>query len=450
MGPASSRPRSGGGAPALRIGAALALAAICAVAVVCHGGGGGPSAQPQPDGGAEGAPPATDAGAEADAGAGGDAGAGTGGDAGSSGDVEPGWVTVAVEDFEHADLGSPPWHADPVPDDGPYADAGVFFTSQGITPPPAWRITQAFGDAGWLTAESYTRTRETAFSTLASVAPDPADPSNHALRIRSPLHTDATVIRSSAPLPMRYRISLRVGFGDFGDGQPGPNGYPPASADAMASPWSPDVAVRTQNGFYWLTILDTVPRPHNNTWIHHHRKVVIDVDNNDPPWTQIFDGSGFVIDGRHPVTMFAIDGRGAGTARAGKAFIAYSGGAWQPSGAVRSVDAYLSNTWYRVSVERFDTKFTLEISGRFRYGGEQTYRATLDAAERCVWHFNRTPQEDASACVNDAPLPGLGADFPQWPAGATWPDYFMFGDPHENFYAGEVYYDDVKLETWRP
>jgi hypothetical protein len=34
-------------------------------------------------------------------------------------------------------------------------------------------------------------------------------------------------------------------------------------------------------------------------------------------------------------------------------------------------------------------------------------------------------------------------------ASTTWPDYFMFGDPHTNYYMGEVYYDDVHLEVWR-
>lgn len=28
-----------------------------------------------------------------------------------------------------------------------------------------------------------------------------------------------------------------------------------------------------------------------------------------------------------------------------------------------------------------------------------------------------------------------------------WPEYFMFGDPHTNYYRGEVYYDDLRLEV---
>jgi hypothetical protein len=207
--------------------------------------------------------------------------------------------------------------------------------------------------------------------------------------------------------------------------------------------------VTTQNGFYWLAILDATPRPHNNTWIHHHRKVVMDSDNNYPAWTEIFDGRGFVTNGEHPVTMLALDGRGPRTALTGEPFIPFAGGAWQPSGTIRAVDAYLDREWYDVSIERDGATFTLQISGRFRYGGQTTYRATIDAAAHCVWHFNRSAAEDASGCVDASALPGVPG-VPAWPAGGTWPDWFMFGDPHENFYAGEVYYDDVKLEVPRP
>lgn len=354
-----------------------------------------------------------------------------------------GWVTLFREDFEHLDPMNPPWTPDPVPDDGPFADAGVFFRDRGVTPPQAFRISRIFGADGWLTAESYTRDRTTSFDGLVSVVADPAEPSNKVLHISSPAHTDATVIRSSAPLPSRYRVSLRVGFAAFGDGSPGLNGY--ATGQETAEPWWPDSAV-TQNGFYELAILDALPRPHNNTWIHHHRKVVFDSDNNVPPWMEIFDGQRWLQSGERPVMMFAVDGRGPDSARSGKPFLAWSGGAWQQD-AIRAVDSYLPDEWYGVSIERVDATFTMTISGRFRYGGVRTYQATIDAASSCVWHFNRTASEDASACVDSSPYDGLGSEWPQWPPGATWPDYFMFGDPHENYYRGDVYYDDVKLEV---
>jgi hypothetical protein len=357
----------------------------------------------------------------------------------------PGWVLARSEDFESVALGSPLWQPDPVPDDGPFADHGAFFRNLGVVPPPAFRLSAPFGQEGWLTVESYTRSAGAPFASFASVVPDPANPRNHVLRIASPAHTDATVVRPTVPLPPRYRVSLRVGFPSFGDGLPGLNGY---RGGETAEPFSSDDATR-QNGFYWLTILDAPPRPHNNTWIHHHRKVVIDSDNHFPAWMEIYDGRQFTPSGEHPVMMFALDGKGQGTERTGKPFLSFAGGAWQPSGMVRAADAYLPGEWYSVSIERSEGRFTLEISGRFRYGGQTTYRSSIDYAANCVWHFNQSPAEDASRCIDPGYYPSIGPSFPNWPAATTWPDYFMFGDPHTNYYTGEVYYDDVRLEVWR-
>jgi hypothetical protein len=303
-----------------------------------------------------------------------------------------------------------------------------------------------FGESGWLTAESYTRSAGAPFADRFSIVPDPADASNHALRIASPAHTDATVIRPSRPLPPRYRVSLRVGFADFGDGKPdGLNGY---RGGERAGPWL-DLDATQQNGFYWLAILDSQPRPHNNVWIHHHRKVVLDSDNNVPPWMEMFDGSAFHLDGQRPLMMIALDGSKDADDRAGPPFLSYSAGAWQPSGAIRAIDAYLPGEWYRASIERDGTRYAMEVSGRFRYGGLTTYRATIDARANCVWHYNRTPEEASSSCANPRYPPSLGSDHPYWPAEGNWPDWFMFGDPHEYFYLGSVLYDDVQLEVWR-
>jgi hypothetical protein len=345
-----------------------------------------------------------------------------------------GWQVAWEEGFEGNGLPEGAWSPDPVPDDGPFADDGAFFRAQGVVPPDAYRASVPFGTDGWLTAESYTRNPKTPFDALLSVVPDPSGAPGHVLRLASPEHTDATVIRSTAPLPDRYRISLRVGFAQFGDGKPGLNGY--SSGDETAGPWHPGAKATAQNGFYWLTILDAQPRPHNNTWIHHHRKVVIDSDNNTPPWMEMWNGSAFELNGEQPVMMIALDGAAPVSDLYGSPFYSYSAGAWQPSGAVRAVDGYLPNQWYQASIERADGEMTLSISGRFR-SGERTYSATIDLAQRCVWHFNRTPAEESEACEG-----------PAWPRGASFPDWFMFGDPHNNYYEGSVYYDDIKLETW--
>ncbi|HEY6098939.1 MAG TPA: hypothetical protein VIW03_05890 [Anaeromyxobacter sp.] len=363
----------------------------------------------------------------------------------------PGWAVAAREDFSGDPLAAAaaaPFAPDPVPDDGPYADGGAFFRARGVTPPAAFRATQPIGTGGWLSIESYTRRAGAPLSEFVSIAIDPSDPANRALRISSREHTDATVVRPTWPLPARYRISLRLGFPAFGDGQPGLNGY---GGGEKAGPWWPDEDATSQNGFYWLAILDHVPRPHVNAWIHHQRKVVVDSDSHYPPWMEIWDGERFLWSGERPVNVFALDGRRHVDARSGNALITYSAGAWQPPGTIRAADSYLPDTWYRVSVERDGPRYTLEVSGRFRHGGERTHRATIDAAASCVWHYPATAEEASGAkgCEDATPLPGLGAEFPRWPANGVWPDWFMFGDPHVNYYEGEVLYDDVVLELWR-
>jgi hypothetical protein len=156
-------------------------------------------------------------------------------DAGADGGVRPSGGTVAFqEDFEALAAPDVAWQAASPTDDGPYADDGLYFRRQGVTPPPAYRATVPFGASAWLTAESYTRSAGAAFADRFAVVPDPANPSNHALRLASPAHTDATVIRPSQPLPSKYRVSLRVGFADFGDGLPGLNGY---RGGETAEPW---------------------------------------------------------------------------------------------------------------------------------------------------------------------------------------------------------------------
>lgn len=353
--------------------------------------------------------------------------------------------SVLAEDFSAGfDLQDLQWSRDTHPQDGPFSDNGVYFQNKGVTPPEGFRATMQFGRDGWLTAELYSRSDTTALSDLVSVVKDPRDPANAVVRIASPKHTDAAVIRPTNPLPGSYRVSARVGFPNFGDGIPGANGY--KDETATSEPWN-SYEVRKLNGFYWLSILDAVPRPHNNVWIHHHRKLTIDSCNHFPAWMDIYNGHGWKKSGVRPVMMFVLDGLGDSDERLGKPFISYSGGEWRPSGEIKAVDAYKPNTWYDVSIERRPPEFTLSVSGDFKFGGQQTYRATINYEKMGVWHHNRPGEPTPDNAVDDTFFATLGPDHPHWPADKSWPDYFMLGEPHINFYEGEVLYDDVRLET---
>jgi hypothetical protein len=331
------------------------------------------------------------------------------------------WKVLYEENFEgDAPLfkaGAPAWAADAYQNTDEFSDGGPHFTKLGVKPPMAFRAEAAFGKNGWLSVASYSRSNGTKFGDLFEVVADPADPANHVLKISSPKSTDGTVVRPTSALPKKYRVCLKVGFASFGDGKPGAaslNGYAGGEKD---EPWL-DGDATLENGFYWLTILDATPRPHNNIWIHHHRKVTIDSDNNKEAWTNIWEGTKWVADGRHPIMMFGVDKDGGEDDSTGKPFLSWSNGALQPSGEIRAVDAYKDGTWYSACVERNEDDFVLTVSGDFKWGGQQTYVGTI-------------------------PVSAVNA------AGEGVPDFFMFGDPHNNYYRGTVYYDDIKLEGWQ-
>ena len=310
----------------------------------------------------------------------------------------------------------PPWTPDTHQQDDEFSDGGSHFQKLGIKPPVAFRAEAPFGHDGWLTVAAYSRSNLTPFGSLISVVRDPADPTNHVLKVSSPLHTDGLVIRNTRPLPPSYRVCVNVGFASFGDGKRnGLNGY---LGGEHATPWLDDDS-SAENGFYWLTILDSTPRPHNNIWIHHHRKVVIDSDNNKDAWTNMWEGGKWTPDGQHPIMMFGVDKDGSDDDANGLPFLSWSNGALQPAGEIRAVDAYKDNTWYTACIARQPQAFILTVSGDFKWGGRQTYTGTI-------------------------PIDSI------YQAGPGIPDFFMFGDPHNNYYRGSVYYDDIRLETWQP
>lgn len=341
------------------------------------------------------------------------------------------------------------WRKDTFPNDGPFSDQGAYFSEKSIVSPPGYRSQITFGEHEWLTAELYTKDNRQSIHEMIKVIADPDNPSNQVIRLRSLKHTDAIIVRSTHALPTQYRISLKVGFADFGDGTYS-NGYD--SGDEQAGPWLPhNTASKTgsavgENGFYWLAILDQTPRPHNNIWIHHHRKFVIDSDNNFPAWTQIFDGTQFITSGTNPVSIFTLDGKSKAHIHNGKPFIMYANGSWQPTGKIRAVDAYLPKEWYEVTFTRANGKYEFSVSGKFKFGGVTKYQGKIDYKSNCLYHYNQDAIELEKACVDTGFFPELGNQFPHWPADSAYADHFMFGDPHINFYEGSILYDDLTLE----
>jgi hypothetical protein len=384
-----------------------------------------------------------------------------------------GWVLAKKEGFETKLSPDLPWAEDRYgnPED-PWDEDGAFFfekyrslTSGGnfaqeLAKFRSFRKSISYGEQGWLTFELYGRDAD------ANGALDPAtehggefliksENGNCYLELNNKVHHDGAEVRSSDPLPPEYRIRLKVtpvsAGGREGDGTWGKNGY--SDKNENAGPWrfnnrsAAPLEAWKENGFYFLAILDTKPMPHNNVWIHHHRKVVIDSDNNVPPsWSKIWDGSKLITEGSHPVSMLALDGN-FGDVWTGNSFhCVYNGGFQKNCGnnLHAAADAYINGETYSVMIERNATHYALEITGKFQFGGQTTYRGQIDFKNTPVWHYNNTVQ-DAPKGRNSQPLKNLGIDWNSWPENSAYPDYFMFGDPHIAHYEGTVRYDDIEL-----
>lgn len=159
-------------------------------------------------------------------------------------------------------------------------------------------------------------------------------------KLISTRHYDGAIIRSTDALPSEYRVEVTVSNIDFGGERNGSwtydgkvNGYDDHTEDA--GPWVnwPGVSV---NGVYFLCITDYPnPAPHNNVFIHHHRKVVMDTANNiynlEAPrggtsWSYVWNPKlgKAEMDGSHYVGMIWLQGEDFGSDQTGNEFSSYN------------------------------------------------------------------------------------------------------------------------------
>ncbi len=375
------------------------------------------------------------------------------------------WRQAHHETFD-APFPDPPWVEDHHGPDSPYHvdrydDDGEHFSERGgaafaarLASFRSFRKSFTYGERGWLTVELYGRDSDRDGAPESGGRFTSASGKAHLVSAR---HYDGAIIRSTRPLPARYRVEVTVSDIRFGGDIGGSwtpagrfNGY---DGDELADPWSfrdgdptPRRAVG-QNGVYFLCITDYArPAPHNNVFIHHHRKVVMDTDNNDSPtaiaagrseaWSKVWNPAAQrpEVDGSRYVSMIWLDGEHPRHDWTGNRFLSWAGDRWFADDIV-FVDKYLPGERYRFVIERDGQGYAMSVTGRFQHGGERTYRARRGFEEApATWHFNQTPAERTR-----------GAQIPGWPAASAYPDHFFFGDPHINFYEGSADFDDLSL-----
>lgn len=206
--------------------------------------------------------------------------------------------------------------------------------------------------------------------------------SGYALQ-KSDSYRDSALIRSAKTLPETYKISVVVGDIDYG------------LENISGLPQDPEYTEgpQNENGCYLIAITDTPPIGHHtNTWWHQHRKVVIDVDNN--VW-----GHGMP----NPVFMVYFD-------RDNK-LMSYNGeqNKWQKDWVNGA--RYKLGAWYRVEIEKTRKEYILSVLSDT---GELLER-TIVGLEK-VWH-----------------------------ADGQHKDYFVTGDPHENYYQGSMKIKEITV-----
>jgi len=419
----------------------------------------------------------------------------------------PGWQVVHHETFDERLVvdqaawtkdphgAASPWHVDDYDDDGDVWSAlsGPDF-QRALETFAVFRKRVSFGEGGWLTAEVAAQDKDD------DGAPDSRpglrsvllDDGEAAAKIHEPSWDAGVLIRPTQALPAQYRVEVTLRGLAFGGRRDGDlrydgkyNGYRPRPC-RTSYPWTfrgaltgkgrcdyPDVA--NQNGFYYLSVLDyATPAPHGNPGIHLRRKVIIDGYNSVAPWSR---DSGVCNPETGRVTSLrrsSLNGVNAAFARGERFRPAsnnvsneyyfktecgdFSGhqrfGPQQRYGDLLSAaelrPELLPEASYTFAVERDATGYTIEMSGPFRHIGSTTLRYHHDFVEdgRPIWHYNQT-QEDYDgrfdrSLTHTGPS-GRHVTEHAWPAGSAYPDSFIIGDPHLNYYEGSAIVDDIKL-----
>ena len=378
--------------------------------------------------------------------------------------IVDGWLLKYHETFDESFNEPTNWTLDDYTnqDDRMYGDKGEYFLStsgfeEKLNSFDAYRKSYTYGKNDWLTVQLYGRdndkdgTVESGGKVLNS---------DGQAKVSIGTNTDGATIANTRALPDKYRIEVTVSNINFGgkeivDGQETNsweyngkyNGY--HTSDMSSAPWDFGT-VTDENGIYFLCVVDYPdPKPHNNLFMHHHRKVCFDSDNNPAGWSSIWNPltEKFESDGSRFITSLFLDGRSAGSPSSGNTFY-YATQKGLRAGGVYAYDKYIPTEKYTFSIERTPEYYELSVSGKFVYGGQTTYSYRKMHNENFpVWHFNynQKEKEDSGWTIKNQTITYNGYSEETWPEDAVYPDYFFFGEPHINYYEGDCCYDDLKL-----
>lgn len=412
-------------------------------------------------------------------------------------DIYDGWVLKYEEDFsEDLKVDDAPWVRDDYGEDSPwYVDGeldgnGKFFHAKGGEDferhlDSFWlmRKRTEFGEDDWLTAELATKD----FSKTGQVE-KPVTFDNITLpngdkgaKLDEQDYGGGGLIRSTEPLPPEYRIEYKLKTVDFGGMRDGSfeydgkiNGIIP-EGDKTNFPWKAagsfegpsDLSnpnfddVKGENGFYFLTITDYPdPAPHNNIFIHTHRKVGMDAYNVNGLWSDSYlitnpeTGDLYKYNSdkstRNGINAFFMNGDEFKDHNMPYNDFLIETEAGSNEGDIISTaeiqPELMPDEDYTFAIEKDKTGYTMEMSGNFLYAGNRTlsYKRGFTEDDKPISHYNNRPDQYEGQYDNvweddDYKIENT------WPEGSAYPDYFIIGDPHLTHYEGSATISDIKL-----
>lgn len=414
------------------------------------------------------------------------------------------WALVAQETFDNEfttdtddwtlDSGgrNSPWYIDDLDDFGAvWKKISDPKFSENLSTMNIFRKRIEFGDGGWLTAEIAAQDKD------ANGIPD-SNPKaftvnvngENALKLDEPSWDAGILIRPTKPLPSRYRVEVTLRKIDFGGKRNGSfeyngkfNGYTEPDNCKTSFPWTWSgslekekrceyPSVKQENGFYFLTILDHAnPSPQGNIGIHTRRKVIIDGYFSNTPGSQtqavcnpktgkLYGMGQSTVNGVNAI--FPTDYKNDGFF-----FRTQCGDFNVKDGSFGENNQYkyivtsaelqpelLPKESYTFAIERDEKGYTIEMEGPFLYSGYKKMRFShkFVEGERAIWHYNQTIPEYDGKFDRPYKFVGYSGSYLMesiWPVGSAYPDSFIIGDPHLNYYEGSAIIDDIKMYVSR-
>jgi hypothetical protein len=345
-----------------------------------------------------------------------------------------------------------------------------------------------FGKNDWLTAElgqeDYSKKGPVQGGPTVTETTLPGN--THGALLQENNNTSGVVIRDTKPLPPEYKIEYTLDTINFGGKRNGTlrydgkdNGYKTSQCNT-SYPWNgsgPYTGPTTpcnknfassvsENGYYFMYITGFPDAPNNNAVVHD-RKVGFDAFNTtgssepgywvcNPKTKKLYPYTSSSRNAINATFSMGNDVADSGIEFPGQLYQTPCGTYTNKNPKTAIVELaeiqpqLMPKQSYTFAIERTATGYTLQVTGDFRYIGHTTITEHRNFIQNGIpiWHYNNTASQyngQYDASLTDTGKYGSFTIPHIWPKGSKYPDYFVIGDPHLNYYEGSATISNVRL-----